>query len=404
LVIEYNRKMEQLFQKSRLRLNAIQTGHVRNKYEQIDWSDRLIGILGPRGTGKTTLLLQHLKLNQTDTAIYLSLDDVYFTNHSLIDLVEEFRLQGGRKLYLDEIHKYPGWSREVKNIYDTWHDISIIFTGSSIINIFQQEGDLSRRAVFYELPGLSFREFLSFEQVYELPKTTLPDLLKNHGDMAADYSQQFSPVKYWEQYIRYGYYPFYKENLNTYPLRLEQVIRLILEDELRFVEGFDLNNVRKIYQLLSILASNVPFKPNISKLSEKIGINRLTLVQYIHYLEKARLINTLSAVGKSISILQKPDKIYLENPNLHQVLTPGKTDKGSLRESFFLNQLRNAGHEVELPKQGDFMIDETYTFEVGGKSKSFTQLKGLKNAFIAADDMEIGGFNKIPLWMFGLLY
>lgn len=402
-MIEAN-KMEQLFQKSRLRLNAVQTKYVRNRHDQIDWSDRLIGILGPRGTGKTTLLLQHLKRNESDTAIYVSLDDVYFTNHSLVDLVETFRLQGGRKLYLDEIHKYPAWSREVKNIYDTWHDVSIVFTGSSIINIYQQEGDLSRRAVFYELPGLSFREFLAFEEIYELPKTSLTDLLKNHSNMAAEYSRQFAPVKYWEQYIQHGYYPFYKENLNTYPIRLEQVIRLVLEDELRFVEGFDLNNVRKIYQLLSILATNVPFKPNISKLSEKIGINRATLVQYIHYLEKARLINTLSAVGKSISTLQKPDKIYLDNPNLHQVLAPSKTDKGSLRESFFLNQLRNANHNVELPKQGDFIVDETYTFEVGGKSKSFTQLKGLKNAYVAADDMEIGAFYKIPLWMFGLLY
>lgn len=398
--------MEKLIRKSLFLVDDVSLEHVRGLYHQIDWSDRLICILGARGTGKTTLVLQYLKQHfaLSIEAIYVSMDDVYFTTNSLVDFAETFRQKGGRLIILDEVHKYEGWSREIKNLYDTFKDLTIIFTGSSIINIYQQEADLSRRAVQYELTGLSFREYLIFQQILTIPPVDLNTLLQEHVKLSIALSKQFKPLLHFEQYLQIGYYPFFIENPKTYPYRVEQVIRLILEEELRFVEGFDIHNVRKIYQLLSILAMNVPFKPNITKLSEKTGINRTTLVQYLHYLEKAKLINSLSVVGKSISILQKPDKIYLENPNLHQVLANSESDKGSIRESFFMNQLKNAKHQISLPNQGDFLVDDIHTFEVGGKGKNSKQIEGLADAYIAADDIETGLFNKIPLWMFGLLY
>lgn len=398
--------MEKLRLKSAFLTEQTNTIHIRQLYQEIDWSDRLIGVLGARGTGKTTLLLQRLKLVFTanTSALYISMDDIYFATHSLVDLAETFRSMGGKILFIDEVHKYQGWAREIKNIYDTYKDISIVFTGSSVIDIYIQEADLSRRSVFYELSGLSFREYLLFEGVYQAESLCLTDILHHHTQIALKMTQSFRPLLHFEAYVNHGYYPFYKENLRTYFMRLEQVIRLIVETELRFVDGFDINNTNKVIQLLAILAENVPFKPNISKLSDKIGISRQTVVQYLHYLEKARLINTLHSTGASISTLQKPDKIFLENPNLHYALTTGECNRGSLRESFVLNQLKNAKHDVSLPDKGDFLVDRSITLEVGGKNKGKKQVSGIDHAFIAADDLEIGIDNKIPLWLFGMLY
>ncbi|MBD1434156.1 ATP-binding protein [Sphingobacterium sp. DN00404] len=398
--------MEKIKIKSIFLREEVETVHIRHLYYQIDWSDRLVGILGARGTGKTTLLLQRLKLHfpDDDTALYISLDDIYFASNSLIALVETFRLRGGKILFVDEVHKYNGWAREIKNIYDTYKDIYIVFTGSSVIDIYQQEADLSRRAVFYELTGLSFREYLRFSDVYAAETIGLSDILDHHTQIALKLGKAFKPIPHFEAYLDHGYYPFFKENLRTYFLRIEQVIRLIVETELRFVDGFDINNSNKVMQLLAILAENVPFKPNISKLSNKIGISRQTVTQYLHYLEKARLINLLNAAGASISTLQKPEKVYLENPNLHRAIASGEANQGSRRESFLLNQLRNAKHEVSLPATGDFLVDRKITIEVGGKAKGRKQIEEVENAFIAADDLEVGVENKIPLWLFGFLY
>ena len=371
----------------------------------IDWNDRLIGIFGARGTGKTTLILQQLKKTYGigKDAIYASLDDIFFTSNQLVDIVESFRQHGGRILYLDEVHKYPNWAREVKNLYDLYKELKIVFTGSSIIDLLKQNVDLSRRAILYELPGLSYREYLQFTGVRNLDKLSLKDILTRHMEITAEITSSFRPLQHFSEYLQYGYYPFFEENPRTYPIRVEQMIKLILETDLQFLKGFDPHNSRKIHQLLYILSANVPFKPNISKLSEKIGIHRNTLTQYIHYLEKARLINIASNMGKSISTLQKPDKIFLENPNLYHILSEN-LDKGSLREAFFLNQIKNAGYNISLPKVGDFLVNEKYTFEVGGSKKQSKQIYGIENSFIAADDIETGAYNKIPLWLFGLLY
>ncbi|MCA6395846.1 MAG: ATP-binding protein, partial [Cytophagales bacterium] len=236
------------------------------------------------------------------------------------------------------------------------------------------------------------------------PPVSLTDVLANHTAIAAEITTHIKPLQFFADYLNTGYYPFFAENKNTYSLRLDQLIKTIVENDLRFIEGFDVANTRKIYQLLYVLAANVPFKPNVTKLSEKIGLHRNTLVQYLHYLDKARLINTLAVAGRSTSTLQKPDKIYLENTNLQDVLSPEKANRGTQRETFAMNQLVNAGHSVALPLTGDFLIDETYTFEIGGKDKSTNQIKSTPHSFVVADDLEAGLLNKIPLWLLGFLY
>ncbi|OWK71896.1 ATP-binding protein [Pedobacter sp. AJM] len=341
--------MEKLRLKSNLIVQQQTMNIVRPLSKKIDWSDRLISILGARGTGKTTLILQHIKANYglSDEALYVSMDDIYFSNNKLSDFAEEFRQNGGKILFIDEVHKYPDWAKEIKNIYDFYKDLKIVFTGSSIIDISRQKIDLSRRAVQYELTGLSYREFLSFSNIINLDAISLEDLLQNHIQIAHDLISKFKPLQYFNEYLKHGYYPFFVENINTYHLRLEKVVRLIIEEDLQFIAGFNPHHSRKIYQLLYILSTNVPFKPNISNLSEKTGISRNAIVEYLYYLYNAKLINTLSAAGKSISTLQKPDKIFLENTYLSFALSPNNTEKGSLREAFFMNQLTNAGHAIK---------------------------------------------------------
>ena len=398
--------MDQILLKSNLLVQNQKVEFVRSLAQKIDWSDRLIGVLGARGTGKTTLLLQRLKqqFGVNTKAAYITLDDIYFTENRLVNFAESFRQHGGQFLFIDEVHKYPDWAREIKNLYDTYKDLNIVFTGSSITDMLRQNADLSRRAIQYELPGLSYREYLAFLKILDVPAIALPNLLENHVAVASELASKFKPLKHLPAYLKTGYYPFFAENINTYPVRIEQLVKMIIETDMRFIEGFDPANTRKIYQLLYILATNVPFKPNVSKLSEKIGLHRNTLVQYLHYLDKARLINSLTAAGKSISTLQKPDKIYLENTNLHYALAPQTVDKGTLRESFIMNQLVNAKYRVALPPEGDFQINDQYTVEVGGKDKTAAQLKNVKNSFVVADDIETGIYTKIPLWLFGFLY
>lgn len=398
--------MENLQIKSNVVISEQSMDIIRPLAKSIDWHDRLIAILGARGTGKTTLLLQRLKAEygMGKEALYITMDDIYFTTHLLSDLALQFRQQGGKILFIDEVHKYPNWAKEIKNIYDFYKDLKIVFTGSSIIDINRQNADLSRRAVQYEMTGLSYREFLQFIGAGQFETLKLTDILDHHVEIANELSLNFKPLQHFNEYLRHGYYPFFIENINTYAIRVERVVRLIIEDDLQFIAGFNPHHSRKIYQLMSILATNVPFKPNISKLSEKMGIHRNMIVEYLYYLNNARLINSLSADGKSISILQKPDKIFLENTNLLYALAPENVDTGSLRESFFMNQLTNTKHSISLPLKGDFFVDDTYTFEIGGKGKTNKQIESINKAYIAMDNLESGINNKIPLWLFGFLY
>jgi len=397
--------MEKLIEKSQRLIKHTSLQFQRENIQTIQWEWRLISLIGTRGVGKTTLLLQHLKQTYglDRTALYVSLDDLYFTTTQLVDFADIFYKQGGKILYLDEVHKYPNWARTIKNIYDFYPDMKLVFTGSSIIELLKQDVDLSRRALMYELQGLSFREYLKVVGIYSYPKLELPTLLTQHTSIAAEITLNIRPLQHFEQYLKMGYYPYFLEGATFYSDRLEQSIRLVIENDLDFIPGYNPRNARKIYQLFYILASNVPFKPNISKLSEKIGVHRNTLIQYLHHLEKARLIHSLYPAGISISTLQKPEKIFSHNTNISYAISPNQIDIGSLRETFFLNQLK-PNFDVRLPKKGDFLVDDSYIFEVGGINKNKSQIVGIDNAFLAADGIEIGTGNRIPLWLFGFLY
>jgi predicted AAA+ superfamily ATPase len=377
----------------------------RYLYDFIKWDNRLIGVKGARGTGKTTLLLQWIK-NQnlpTEKAAYFSLDDLYFTTHSLKDTVSQFYKNGGIILVLDEVHKYKNWSLEIKNCYDFYPDLKIIFTGSSIIDIAKQEGDLSRRALLYELVGLSFREYLVMLNSINLPTFTLDDLLFNSSEVKKKIPVDFRPLNYFSSYLNFGYYPFGIADTSSVHQRINQLVRTIVEIDMAELKDFDIRNAKKLLQLIYVIAQQVPFKPNISNLAIKTGIHRNSLNNYLYYLEQAKIISLLFPAGNSIATLQKPEKIVLNNTTLLNALAEEKSITGTARETFFVSQL-STFHKVQLPKQGDFIIDDKYTFEVGGKSKGQKQIEGIENAWIVKDDIELPMLKTIPLWMFGLLY
>ncbi|MGB3779368.1 MAG: AAA family ATPase [Tunicatimonas sp.] len=397
--------MDELLEKSQRLLVGVESGYQRSTLRPINWQWQLNGIIGARGTGKTTLLLQQLrKLQQAgNKVLYATLDDLYFTDNRLYTLAIDFYKQGGNYLFLDEIHKYPSWSRELKNLYDTVPELKITFSGSSITEITRQDVDLSRRALFYELPGLSFREYLLLAKGLSLASVSLPELLRNHMAIAADLTQLFRPIEQFKAYLQHGYYPYFMEKERDYQLTLEQTLQLVVEIDMKYQPGFDPSKSRKLLQLLKVIAASAPFKPNISKLSERININRNTLVQYLHYLEKAQLIRLLHVPDKDISVLQKPDKIFLNNTNLQYVLNSTQADVGSMRETFLASQV-SPKHELHLHRQADFIIDHHYIIEVGGKSKASRQITGLPDAYLAVDNLEIGNGHRIPLWLFGMLY
>ncbi len=397
--------MNVLLEQSEYLLSNTTLDFKRFLFNEIKWNNRLVGIKGARGTGKTTLLLQWLKQQDLPVtkAAYFSLDDLYFTNNSLKETVAQFHKLGGKILVLDEVHKYKNWSTEIKNIYDIYTGIKIIFTGSSIIDISRQQGDLSRRAIIYELPGLSYREFLSLKYNLQLPVFSLNEILKDASTLKKQLPISFRPLEYFNEYLQTGYYPFMMEDKETVHQKINQLIRTIVEYDMAELKDFDIRNAKKILQLMYVIAQQVPFKPNLVALAEKTSIHRNSLNNYLHYLEQAKLISLLQPAGKSVASLQKPEKIYLNNTNLLYALAEKQVDKGNLRETFFLSQL-NAVHKIAMPKQVDFFVDNKYTFEVGGKDKSKKQIAGIKNAWVVKDDLEFPVGNNLPLWMFGCLY
>lgn len=396
--------MNNLFEKYYRKLDLVSLTFQRSLSSEIDWNDRLIGIKGARGAGKTTLLLQHARqsLPGDDKTLYVSLDDLYFTENRLYDLADGFLKQGGRYLLLDEVHRYSNWSQELKNIYDDFADLKIIFTGSSIIHLDRAKGDLSRRAVLYELPGLSFREFLQVTTMYNFGKITLEELVQHHVELARLVVAKLHPLEHFKKYLRYGYYPYFLENERSYPQKLAETISLALTSDLPAIHSITYASIEKIRLLLHIIAESVPFKPNISKLSEHIGVTRNSVGDFLRYLEDLRIIRGLYPTGQGMPLLQKPEKIYLHHPNLIYSLSSDKAETGNLRESFFVNQA-GAALPVAYSQDSDFTIGK-YTFEVGGKNKTSSQIKHLESAFIAADDIEIGYDQRIPLWLFGFFY
>lgn len=398
--------MERLIEQFEQKIRYISTDFVRSMIDEVNWDARLIGIKGARGIGKTTLLLQYIKLHLADKlnqTLYVSLDTVWFNTNSLSELIREFERKGGKYLFLDEVHKYEGWAQELKNSYDNYPMLKIVFTGSSLLEILNARADLSRRAVVYTMQGFSFREYLSLETGLTFDRLSLDQIINDHSNLTRKINNQIRPFQYFENYLKGGYYPFYREQPELYLMRLGEVVNMILEIELPLLRKVELAYIGKIKQLLVVIAESVPFVPNVSKLSEKININRATLLSYLHYLDEIGLTHNLFKEASGISRLQKPSKIYLENTNLAYLLARENTNIGNLRETFFANQL-NHRHQLNYTDKGDFLVDEKFTFEIGGKNKTTKQIEFLPNAYVVSDDIEYGFGNKIPLWLFGFLY
>jgi predicted AAA+ superfamily ATPase len=375
----------------------------RYLYSNIDWNERCIAIIGAKGVGKTTMLLQHIKATFEDKnkALYASLDNSWFAKHSIFELADEFYRNGGTHLFLDEIHHYPNWATEIKNIYDSFPKLKIVFTGSSLLQIYKSTADLSRRVVYENLEGLSFREFLKFEKVGDFPVLSLKEIVENHQNIAFQITEDIKIMPLFKKYLKNGYYLFYKEGLRKYDIKLQEAVNNVIDIDVPAIENIEFESRHKLKRLLAILATLVPYTPKITDLSIAIDSNRNNTVKYLSLLANAKLLNLVSYKNKTIGDLTKPDKVLLNNTNL-SYLYGENANIGSARETFFVNQL-SAVADVILAPQGDFMI-ENYTFEVGGKKKSFDQIKDIPNSFVVADDIEIGHKNKIPLWMFGLLY
>ena len=395
--------MEKLINLSRRIINNVSLDFKRYLISKIDTEQRLIGIKGARGTGKTTMLLQLLKTKPASRSLYVSLDNLYFSTNSLFDLAEQFVLKGGIYLYFDEVHKYANWSQELKNIYDSFPELKIIFTSSSALEIKKGNADLSRRALMFELPGLSFREFLEFKYGIKNQAVELQELIYNFDEITSDILTRIKPYEFFEEYLRIGYYPFFKEDEENYLQRLESVINLVVETDLPAIYQIDFSSVLKLKKLITIIGGIAPYKPNMKKLSERIGAKYETVLKYLSLLHNAHILRWLSSNTTGINFMNKPDKLFLENTNIAYAVSLTAPDTGALRETFLLNQL-SSKHYVSYSKQADFVVDNKYTFEIGGKNKTKKQIHGIENSFVVKDNIEYGFDNVIPLWLFGFLY
>jgi len=397
--------MENLLLESRQRIDTITVNIIRYLYDKINWKNRLIAIKGARGVGKTTLLLQYIKKELTDdhTVLYTPLDNLYFYSNKLIDLADEFVLNGGKHLFLDEIHKYPGWSRELKLIYDKHPGLQIVFTSSSILEIYKGESDLSRRVVSYNLQELSLREFIEFDSGIKLNTYSLDEILLNHTDISRQILKEIKPLFELKKYLKFGAYPYFSESIEDYPAKLFNTINMTLENDLPAVHTIDFKLIMKMKKLLYAISTSVPFKPNISGLSIKTEVTRPTLLLFLNYLEKALMIYQLRTENTGVSSMSKPEKIYLRNTNLLFNLAVENANIGTLRETFFLNQMSES-HNLTHSNKADFISDNKFTFEIGGKSKTQKQIREIENAFLIKDNIETGINNIVPLWLFGFLY
>ncbi len=392
--------MEELFLSYYDLINRVDTRFVRYLHDEIDWNSRLIAILGTRGVGKTTLLLQHIKLtNATQTTLYVTADDLYFARNTLVDLARQFYQQGGTHLYIDEIHKYKGWSQEIKNMYDKFPTLHIVYTGSSILDLEKGNADLSRRKIEYKLTGLSFREYVNISQGLNLPAYSLQEILA--GKVQFPFND-LRPLQLFSQYLKSGYFPFFLED--NYHLRLQGIIKQTIESDIPIFADMEIASAQKLRKLMYVLAQSVPFKPNYSKLSADLEIRRNTLPQYLLYLEKAGLISVLKEKADGIKMLEKLEKVYLQNPNFAYAFAPTKTDIGNVRETIFFAWLQEK-YFISSSKIADFEVED-YVFEIGGKNKGQAQITAVPQGkgFVVKDEVERAIGNNIPLWMFGFVY
>lgn len=376
----------------------------RYLYNNIHWNSRIIGIKGARGVGKTTMLLQHIVENyqDIDKTLYASLDDLWFSTHSLLDLVDWADSHGINRLYLDEVHRYDKWSQTLKNIYDNYPEMSIVYTSSSLLMMDNAQTDLSRRQTLYTLHGLSFREFLSFEGILHIDPIPFDELLQEHVQKAMQIVRKVKITPLFENYLKYGYYPFYKETVEDFTDRLRQIVSVVIDSDLPAVEKVSFETLQKVRKLLMIISEKVPFEPNMSELWKQLSTNNDLGLRMLYALDKAQILTLLSSKAKSYKYLYKPDKIFLNNTNLMNALCPN-VDKGNERETFFVCQM-HVTKDVKRPKNGDFLIDDKYLFEVGGKNKTFNQIADIPNSYLAIDNTEVGFGCRIPLWMFGFSY
>lgn len=377
----------------------------RYLHGQINWDVRLLGIKGARGVGKTTMLLQHIKetAGNLDEVFYVSMDNMWFQTHSILELVEFLYTRGVTRIYFDEVHKYPNWTVLLKNLYDNYPDLHIVYTGSAMLAIDHSKSDLSRRQSLYTLHGLSFREYLEYEGIFSMQPVTLGDLLENHIGYAMEITSKIKVLKHFGQYLDSGYYPYYKEAGKDYLMRIGEVSQLVIDSDIPAVEETITYTTRqKIKKLLMVIAENVPLEPNISKLAASLESTRDHTLKMLYWLDRAALLRLLTDKTKDYKHLTGPKKIYLDNTDLMNALG-SKISKGTLRETFFANQT-GAVSSLLMPKQGDFLADGKYLFEVGGQQKTFNQIADQPDSYLAIDDIEVGNGNRIPLWLFGCLY
>lgn len=378
--------------------------HIRDLYNEIAWETRLVGIKGARGVGKTTLLLQRIKLAFPDLskALYVSLDDVWFASHTLPDLAQMATDEGITHLFIDEAHRMPGWQRQIKNVYDFYPNISIAFTGSSLLELDSVVADLSRRLLMYSLPGLSFREYLCFEG-QEYPKASLSDILYGHIELAANLGKNADMVALFKKYLRHGYFPFYiTESEANYLIRVSNIISTVIDYDIPAVENVEYATLLKAKQLLTIIASQTPSPLNAVATARLMGVSTNQLVKIFSLLYRSQILRLLYYKGeRNPKSMAKPQKVLFDNPSLLYAL--GYADQGKVRESFLASMMAH-GHEVTYPQQGDLLVDGRYLFEVGGHGKGFGQIQDMPDSFVASDDVAIGFGNKIPLWLFGFLY
>lgn len=389
--------MERLYESFDKQLKMTLTDFIRYRYDEINWSGRMFGLVGPRGVGKTTMFLQYIKqnLNRRDT-LYVSADNLYFVDNSLVNLADKFSKQGGKHLFIDEIHKYKDWSRELKQLYDTYPDMQIAFTGSSILDIYKGTADLSRRAPIYEMQGLSFREYLGMFHHISAPAYSLEDILQHKVEIPG----VEHPLPLFADYLKRGYYPFGMDI--DFDMELEQVINQTMEIDIPQYAEMNVSTGRKLKQLLVIIARSVPFKPVMQKLADMIGVSRNYLNDYLLYIEKSGMIGQVRDATGGIRGLGKVDKVYLDNTNLIYSLGRENMNVGNLRETFFYNQMR-VRQDVIASKISDFQIDDR-TFEIGGKNKGQKQIADAREGYVVKDDIETGYGNVIPLWNFGMNY
>ena len=398
--------METLFKKHHLLISQVSSDIIRDAMNAIKWEKQLVGIRGSRGVGKTTLMRQYIKMNygvQAGEALYCLMDSLYFSSHSILELAERFHLMGGRHLFLDEVHKYPTWAKEVKEIIDLYPNMKVTFTGSSLLRILNADADLSRRVLSYDLAGLSFREYLRFYHKIDLPFFKLEEILSDADAICENVCKVCHPQPLFEAYLKAGYYPFFDGDDDDYQSRIENVVNFIIDQEMTEFCGVDPANTRKLKAMMMFLCNNVPYEVNIAKLAAYLELNKATVLSYLSSMSRAELLHLLYSSNLSVTKMQKPDKIYIHNPNILYALASVERI-GTIRECFFVNQL-SKDHTVEYGKdKGDFIVDGRFTIEVGGKDKSFDQIADIKDSYIFGDEMEFPVGKKLPLWLAGFLY